>query len=70
MNGFQTGALALALSVCAGAAEHKETWQRTFPMSGTGERKLAVEIINGIFGGKAKYTEAIRELEEEIYRVA
>ena len=29
-----------------------------------------VEIINGIFGSKAKYTAAIRELEEELYRVA
>lgn len=29
-----------------------------------------VEIINGIFGGKAKYQEAIRELEEALYSAA
>lgn len=29
-----------------------------------------VEIINGIFGGKDKYRNAIRELEEELYKVA
>jgi len=29
-----------------------------------------VEIINGIFGGKVNYTAAIRELEEELYKIA
>ncbi|MDX2032054.1 MAG: DEAD/DEAH box helicase family protein [Blastocatellia bacterium] len=29
-----------------------------------------VEIVNGIFGGKDRYTAAVRELEEELYRIA
>ena len=37
-------ACALALPVCA--AEHNDTYQRTFPLGG-GERKLIVENING-----------------------
>lgn len=41
------GALALAIPVCSRAAEHADTWQRTFPLSGSGERKLSVEVING-----------------------
>ena len=28
------------------------------------------EIINGAFGGKAKYEQALRDLEEQIYRQA
>jgi DUF4097 and DUF4098 domain-containing protein YvlB len=47
MKAFLMGALAFALPLCAIAAEHKDTWQRTFPLAGSGEGKLAVEIING-----------------------
>ncbi len=28
------------------------------------------EIVKGIFGGKDKYLEAIKELENELYKVA
>jgi type I restriction enzyme R subunit len=28
----------------------------------------ALEIVNGIFGGKKNYTEAIKELEQELYK--
>jgi DUF4097 and DUF4098 domain-containing protein YvlB len=38
------GAAALTLPVCA--VEHRDTYQKTFPLSG-GERRLVVENING-----------------------
>jgi hypothetical protein len=45
MNRWVLGAtVALALPVCA--AEHNDTYQRTFPL-GSGARKLIVENING-----------------------
>ena len=28
----------------------------------------ALEIVNGIFGGKKKYVDAIKELEQELYK--
>ena len=37
------------------------------PLSNFGS---AIEIVNGIFGSKAKYINAIKELEQELYRVA
>jgi type I restriction enzyme, R subunit len=30
----------------------------------------AYEIVNGIFGSKAKYFEAVKDLENELYRKA
>ena len=29
-----------------------------------------VEIVKGVFGGKENYTQAVRELEKELYKVA
>ena len=29
-----------------------------------------LEIVKGIFGGKEKYLEAVKELENELYKVA
>lgn len=46
MTGWTSGAAALLLAVCAVAAEHSETHQRTFTMSG-GERRLTIENISG-----------------------
>lgn len=28
----------------------------------------AIEIVNGIFGGKKKYMEAVKELGQELYK--
>ncbi len=30
----------------------------------------AIEIVNGIFGSRAKYLKAVKELETELYKVA
>jgi type I restriction enzyme, R subunit len=40
---------------------------RVNPFDGFGS---AYEIVNGIFGGKSKYQEALRELEQELYQRA
>lgn len=40
---------------------------RVNPFDGFGS---AYEIVNGIFGGKIKYQEAVRELEQELYQRA
>ena len=40
---------------------------RVNPFDGFGS---AYEIVNGIFGGKIKYQEALKELEQELYKRA
>jgi DUF4097 and DUF4098 domain-containing protein YvlB len=59
------GAAALALQVCA--AEHTDTYQRTFPV-GTGERKLVVENINGPVRVTGDSGNDIRVTVREVFR--
>jgi DUF4097 and DUF4098 domain-containing protein YvlB len=68
MKAILLGALALAIPVCSGAAEHSDSWQRTFPLTGSGERKLSVEAINGNIRVTGDNGQDIRVTVKEEYR--
>ena len=59
------GAAALALPVCA--VEHRDTYQRSFPLT-AGERKLVVENINGSIRVTADSGNDIRVTVREEFR--
>ena len=44
---IRLGAVALAVPVCLFAAEYDNTYQKAFPLSGGGERRLIVAVIHG-----------------------
>ena len=68
MKAILLGALALAIPVCSGAAEHTDTWQRTFPLTGSGERKLSIEAINGNIRVTGDNGQDIRVTVKEEYK--
>jgi DUF4097 and DUF4098 domain-containing protein YvlB len=68
MKAILLGALALAIPVCSGAAEHADTWQRTFPLAGSGERKLSIEAINGNIRVTGDNGQDIRVTVKEEYK--
>lgn len=68
MRALLLGAMALTLAVCSTAAEYQDTWQRTFPLSGTGERKLEIGIINGNIRVTGDSGQDIRVTVKEEYR--
>src|SRR4051794_3208457 len=47
MRLYKIGAPALAIQVCLLAAEYDNTQQKTFSLSGSGERRLILENIQG-----------------------
>lgn len=68
MKAILTGVLALAIPVCSAAAEHADTWQRSFPLSGSGERKLSIEAINGNIRVTGDNGQDIRVTVKEEYK--
>lgn len=68
MRGMTLGALALALVVYSPAAEHQDSWQRTFSLARSGERKLDIGIINGSIRVTGDGGHDIRVTVKEEYR--
>jgi hypothetical protein len=68
MKAILLGALALAIPVCSAAAEHTDTWQRTFSLAGAGERKLDIGVINGNIRVTGDSGHDIRVIVKEEYR--